>query len=38
MLEIAIVTGGTRPGHNNEAVDNWVCRIARERKNIVGTN
>lgn len=32
MLRIAIVTGSTRPGRNNEAVANWVYRIAKERK------
>ena len=31
-LKIAIVTGSTRPGRNNEAVANWVYRIAKERK------
>jgi len=31
MLKIAIVTGSTRPGRNNEAVANWVYRIAKER-------
>ena len=32
MLKIAIVTGSTRPGRNNEAVSNWVYRIAKEHK------
>ncbi len=32
MLKIAIVTGSTRPGRNNEAVANWVYRIAKRRK------
>lgn len=32
MLKIAIVTGSTRPGRNNEAVSNWIYRIAKERK------
>lgn len=32
MLRIAIVTGSTRPGRNNEAVANWAHRIAKERK------
>jgi NAD(P)H-dependent FMN reductase len=32
MLRIAIVTGSTRPGRNNESVSNWVYHIARERK------
>ena len=31
MLKVAIVTGSTRPGRNNEAVANWVYRIAKER-------
>jgi hypothetical protein len=31
-LKIAIVTGSTRPGRNNEAVADWVYRIAKERK------
>jgi NAD(P)H-dependent FMN reductase len=34
MLKIAIVTGSTRPGRNNEAVANWVYRIAKERKDV----
>lgn len=32
MLRIAIITGSTRPGRNNEAVADWVYRIAKERK------
>lgn len=32
MLQIAIVTGSTRPGRNNEAVSHWVYCIAKERK------
>jgi NAD(P)H-dependent FMN reductase len=32
MLKVAIVTGSTRPGRNNEAVANWVYSLARERK------
>lgn len=32
MLKIAIVTGSTRPGCNNEAVANRVYRIAKGRK------
>ena len=32
MLKIAIVTGSTRPGRNNESVANWVYRVAKERK------
>jgi NAD(P)H-dependent FMN reductase len=31
MLKIAIVTGSTRPGRNNEAVASWVYSIAKER-------
>lgn len=31
-LKIAIVTGSTRPGRNNEAVARWVYGLARERK------
>jgi NAD(P)H-dependent FMN reductase len=32
MLKIAIVTGSTRPGRNNEAVAKWVYSIAKDRK------
>ena len=32
MLKIAIVTGSTRPGRNNEAVARWVIGLAKERK------
>ena len=32
MLRIGIVTGSTRPGRNNEAVAQWVHRVAQERK------
>jgi NAD(P)H-dependent FMN reductase len=32
MLKIAIVTGSTRPGRNNEAVAHWVFAIAKSRK------
>jgi NAD(P)H-dependent FMN reductase len=32
MLRIAIVTGSTRPGRNNEAVADWVYGIGKERK------
>src|SRR6266446_2487669 len=32
MLRIAIVTGSTRPGRNNETVANWVYSISKERK------
>jgi NAD(P)H-dependent FMN reductase len=32
MLRIAIVTGSTRPGRNNEAVANWVYSVAKQRK------
>lgn len=31
MLKIAILTGSTRPGRNNEAVAKWVYEIARKR-------
>jgi NAD(P)H-dependent FMN reductase len=36
MLKIAIVTGSTRPGRNNEAVAHWVYRISKERKDTLG--
>lgn len=32
MLKIAIVTGSTRPGRNNEAVSNWVGSFVTQRK------
>ncbi len=32
MLRIAIVTGSTRPGRNNEAVARWVHELARAEK------
>jgi NAD(P)H-dependent FMN reductase len=32
MIKIAIVTGSTRPGRNNEAVARWVHGIAKTRK------
>lgn len=32
MLRIAIVTGSTRPGRNNQAVANWVYGVAKQRK------
>jgi NAD(P)H-dependent FMN reductase len=32
MLRIAIVTGSTRPGRNNEAVAKWVHELARQRQ------
>lgn len=32
MLKIAIVTGSTRPGRNNQAVANWTYEIASQRK------
>ena len=35
MLKIAIVTGSTRPGHNNEAVARWVHGLAKGRKDAV---
>lgn len=31
MLRVAIVTGSTRPGRNNEAVARWVHGVAKER-------
>jgi len=31
MIKIAIVSGSTRPGRNNEAVFNWVYDIAKTR-------
>ncbi len=31
MIRIAIITGSTRPGRNNEAVARWVHDIARKR-------
>ena len=31
MIRVAIVTGSTRPGRNNEAVARWVHDIARKR-------
>ena len=31
MIKVAIVTGSTRPGRNNEAVARWVYDIARTR-------
>ena len=32
MLKVAIVTGSTRPGRNNEPVARWVHRLSQERK------
>jgi NAD(P)H-dependent FMN reductase len=32
MLKIAVVTGSTRPGRNNEAVARWVYSVATQRK------
>ena len=32
MLRIAIVTGSTRPGRNNQAVAEWVYHLSKERK------
>jgi NAD(P)H-dependent FMN reductase len=32
MLKVAVVTGSTRPGRNNEAVARWVYAISKERK------
>ena len=31
MIRVAIVTGSTRPGRNNEAVARWVYDIAKQR-------
>jgi NAD(P)H-dependent FMN reductase len=31
MIRIAIVTGSTRPGRNNEAVAHWVYEITKQR-------
>src|SRR5215475_3960779 len=31
MLRIAIITGSTRPGRNNEAVAQWVYEVAQKR-------
>jgi NAD(P)H-dependent FMN reductase len=32
MIRVAIVTGSTRPGRNNEAVARWVYDIAETRR------
>ena len=32
MINIAIVTGSTRPGRNNEAVARWTFDVAKKRK------
>jgi NAD(P)H-dependent FMN reductase len=32
MLKVAIVTGSTRPGRNNEAVARWVYGLSKQRK------
>src|ERR671936_820494 len=32
MLNIAILTGSTRPGRNNEAVARWVYELSHSRK------
>lgn len=32
MTRVAIITGSTRPGRNNEAVANWVYEIAKKRR------
>jgi NAD(P)H-dependent FMN reductase len=32
MIRVAIITGSTRPGRNNEAVARWVYGIAKTRK------
>jgi NAD(P)H-dependent FMN reductase len=31
MIKVAVITGSTRPGRNNEAVAKWVFEIARQR-------
>jgi NAD(P)H-dependent FMN reductase len=31
MIRVAVITGSTRPGRNNEAVAKWVFEIARQR-------
>ena len=31
MIKVAIITGSTRPGRNNEAVSNWVQSVAAQR-------
>ncbi|MEX1056822.1 MAG: NAD(P)H-dependent oxidoreductase, partial [Natronospirillum sp.] len=31
MIKIAVITGSTRPGRNNEAVANWVLTNASKR-------
>lgn len=32
MIRVAVVTGSTRPGRNNEAVARWVFELARKRQ------
>jgi len=32
QLKIAIVTGSTRPGRNNEAVARWVHSVSKDRQ------
>jgi NAD(P)H-dependent FMN reductase len=32
MLKIAVITGSTRPGRNNEAVAKWVHQLAQKRR------
>lgn len=32
MIRVAILTGSTRPGRNNEAVAQWTFSLARQRK------
>jgi NAD(P)H-dependent FMN reductase len=32
MTRVAIITGSTRPGRNNEAVARWVLEIAKQRR------
>ena len=34
MLKIAVVTGSTRPGRNNEAVARWVYGLSKQRKDV----
>jgi NAD(P)H-dependent FMN reductase len=31
MMRVAVVTGSTRPGRNNEAVARWVFDVSRKR-------
>ena len=34
MTKVAIITGSTRPGRNNEAVARWVYDLARKRNDV----